>query len=64
MPWSPWLEIVAALVLFGLMLVGLGGLAGFIRVTKQSEPQEEAGEPERPEGESQTYRFKEFERLP
>ncbi len=64
MPWSPWLEMIAALLLFGLIVVGLGGLAGFIRVTQHSEPEEDAGEPERPEREPQTYRFKEFERLP
>lgn len=64
MPWSPWLEMIAALLLFGLIVVGLGGLVGFIHVTQQAEPEEDAGELERPEREPQTYRFKEFERLP
>jgi hypothetical protein len=64
MPWSPWLEIIAALLLFGLIVLGLGGLAGFIHISKHSESEEEAVELERPEREPQTYRFKEFERLP
>ncbi|WP_299425873.1 hypothetical protein [uncultured Meiothermus sp.] len=64
MAWSPWLEIVAALLLFGLIVVGLGGLAGLIRVNEKFESEEDAVESERPEREPQTYRFKEFERLP
>ncbi len=56
---SPWLEITIALVLLGFLAVGLAGLVWFIRVSLQAEPEEL---PEKPE--PQTYRFKEFERLP